>query len=295
VWHTTDGAIARRDLGSPRHLVSWIARVLLIAAFFFALLWLVSIYSGALRNPRYLDGWVLAVGMSLQLGFHIAIKTNRLSPKSVARWRKFHIFIGWLLITAFITHSDFSLPDTGFELALWAGFVLVTFSGVFGTYLTWSLQAKGRIDEHVNFDCLHTRISEMARDVRKIVATPDAIASVGLPIPPYDVWIADLYTNHLEKFFDRPRNVRAHLVGSQRPLKRITNEIDNLSYYVDAQCKEKLAAIRNLAVEKDRLDFARVHYALSKGWLFVHVPITYALIVLSVLHVLVVYSFSSGA
>jgi hypothetical protein len=282
-------------LGSPRHLVSWIARVLLIAAFFFALLWLVSIYSGALRNPRYLDGWVLAVGMSLQLGFHIAIKTNRLSPKSVARWRKFHIFIGWLLITAFITHSDFSLPDTGFELALWAGFVLVTFSGVFGTYLTWSLQAKGRIDEHVNFDCLHTRISEMARDVRKIVATPDAIASVGLPIPPYDVWIADLYTNHLEKFFDRPRNVRAHLVGSQRPLKRITNEIDNLSYYVDAQCKEKLAAIRNLAVEKDRLDFARVHYGLSKGWLFVHVPITYALIVLSVLHVLVVYSFSSGA
>src|SRR4030095_2743056 len=67
------------------------------------------------RDPRYLDAWLLAGGMSLQLAFHIAIKTARLSPKSAARWRKIHIFVGYLLIAAFISHSDFSLPDTGFE------------------------------------------------------------------------------------------------------------------------------------------------------------------------------------
>jgi hypothetical protein len=275
-------------------LVSRIAQILLIAVFFFALLWLVSIYSAALRDPRFLDGWILAAGMSLQLGFHIALKTNRLSPKFIARWRKFHIFIGWLLIAAFATHSDFSMPDTGLELALWAGFLLVTLSGAFGTYLAWSLDAKGRIDEHISFDHLHVRVAELGRDVHKIVTMKDAVASVGLPTPPYDAWIADLYTNHLQAFFDGHRNLRSHLVGSQRPLKHITNEIDNLSRFVDAHCKEKLATIRNLAIEKDRLDFARVHRALSKGWLFVHVPVTYALIVLSVLHVLVVYSFSSG-
>jgi len=48
-------------------------------------------------------------------------------------------------------------------------------------------------------------------------------------------------------------------------------------------------------VEKDRLDFARVSLGLTRGWLFVHVPVTYALMVLMVLHVLVVYAFSSGA
>ena len=47
-------------------------------------------------------------------------------------------------------------------------------------------------------------------------------------------------------------------------------------------------------IEKDRLDFARVYLGLSKGWLFVHVPATYALVVLVVLHVFVVYSFSAG-
>jgi len=74
-----------------------------------------------------------------------------------------------------------------------------------------------------------------------------------------------------------------------------SDEIDNLSRYVDQQSQEKLAAIKNLVVEKDRLDFARVYLGLTKGWLFVHVPVTYALIVLTVLHVLVVYAYSSGA
>jgi hypothetical protein len=105
----------------------------------------------------------------------------------------------------------------------------------------------------------------------------------------------DLYTTHLQDFFRGQRNFTAHLVGSQRPLKRLTDEIDNLSRYVDQPSQEKLAAIKNLVVEKDRLDLARVYLGLTKGWLFVHVPVTYALMVLTVLHVLVVYAFSSGA
>jgi hypothetical protein len=75
----------------------------------------------------------------------------------------------------------------------------------------------------------------------------------------------------------------------------LTDEIDNLSGYVDQQSQEKLAAIKNLVIEKDRLDFARVYLGLTKGWLFIHVPVTYGLTVLTVLHVLVVYAFSSGA
>ena len=104
----------------------------------------------------------------------------------------------------------------------------------------------------------------------------------------------DLYTTHLRDFFQGQRNFTAHLIGSQRPLKRLTDEIDNLSRYVDQQSQEKLAAIKNLVVEKDRLDFARVYLGLTRAWLFVHVPVTYALIVLTVLHVLVVYAYSSG-
>ncbi len=292
----SDGSIGGRGPGSAGYLTSQTVQGLLIAAISGGLFWLVWIYGNGLRDPRYLDGWVLAGGMSVQLYFHIAIKTASLSPKSAMRWRKIHIFLGYLLIAAFISHSDFSLPDTGFEWALWAGFVLVTLSGIFGTYLAWSLQAKRGIDERVSYDRIPARRAELARDVHAAVAKTDpAAAAIALPAPPHDAWIMDLYTNHLRDFFQGQRNFTAHLIGSQRPLKRLTDEIDNLSRYVDQQSQEKLAAIKNLVVEKDRLDFARVYLGLTKGWLFVHVPVTYALIVLTVLHVLVVYAFSSGA
>jgi hypothetical protein len=281
---------------SARHLTSQIVQALLIAAISCGLFWLVWIYASGLRDPRYLDGWVLAGGMGLQLYFHIVIKTGSLSPKSAMRWRKTHIFVGYLLIAAFVSHSDFSLPETGFEWALWAGFVTATLSGIVGTYLAWSLHANRGIDERVGYDRIPARLAELARDVHAIVADTDpAGEQLALPGLPHDAWIMDLYANHLRDFFEGPRNFTAHLIGSQRPLRRLTDEIDNLSPYVDQQSREKLAAIKNLVVEKDRLDFARVYLGLTKGWLFVHVPVTYGLIVLTVLHVLVVYAFSSGA
>ena len=48
-------------------------------------------------------------------------------------------------------------------------------------------------------------------------------------------------------------------------------------------------------IEKDQLDFARVYLGMTRTWLFVHVPVTYSLIVLTVLHVIIAYSYSSGA
>jgi hypothetical protein len=283
-------------LRSAGYLVSRICRALLITALIAGLFWLVSIYGNALRDPRYLDGWMLAGGMSLQFGFHIAIKTNKLSPKSVARWRKIHILVGYLLIAVFLSHSDFSLPNTGIEWGLWTGFVLVTLSGIFGTYLTWLLRAKGGIDEPVGYDRFQARLAELAREIHDIVTAPDqSAAAIALPAPSYNAWIIDLYTNHLRDFFGGHRNFSSHLIGSQRPLSRLTNEINDLSRYVDAQGKEKLAAISNLVNEKDRLDFASVHFVLAKVGLFIHVPVTYGLIVLSFLHVVVVYAFSSGA
>jgi hypothetical protein len=289
---TSDASIG--GLGWSSALTSQTVRVLQIAVISGGLFWLVWIYGNGLRDPRYLDGWLLAGGMCFQVFFHIAIKTASLSPKSAVRWRKFHIFVGYLLIAAFISHSDFSLPDTGFEWALWAGFVLVTLSGVLGTYLAWALKAKHAIDERIGYDRIPDRRAELARDVYVVAKIDLGAAAIPLPATPYDAWIMDLYTNHLRDFFEGQRNFGAHLIGSRRPLKRLTDEIDNLSPYVDKQSQHKLAAIKNLVVEKDGLDFAYVYLGLTKGWLFVHVPVTYTLIVLAVVHVLVVYAFSSG-
>ena len=269
---------------------------LLIAALSGGLFWLVWVYGSGLHDPRYLDGWLLAAGMGAQIYFHVARRKGRLSPKADARWRKSHIFLGYLLIAVFVSHSDFSLPDTGFEWALWTGFALVALSGMFGGYLAWALETKRRIDGEITYERIPARRAELAADAHDVAAKPSpAAVDIGLPSPPYDAWIMDLYTTHLRDFLERPHNFTAHLIGSQRPLKRLTSEIDKLSPYVDAPNQEKLAALKSLVIEKDDLDFARVYLGLSRAWLYVHVPVTYSLIVLVVLHVVVVYAFSASA
>jgi hypothetical protein len=292
--HAASGLIDGRGPVLSRLFTGWTIQVLLVAAISGGLVWLVWIYGNSLRDPRYLDGWILAGGMGLQLGFHIAIKTAFLSPKSIKRWQKFHVFLGYVLIASFVSHCDFSLPDSGLEWALWTAFVLVTLSGIFGIYLAWSLRARHGLDAPTVYD-VPTRRAELARNMQAVVTQPDQSTSA-IPLPPLpdDAWIADLYTNRLRDFFHRQRNLKAHLIGSRRPLKLLTDEIDTLARYAGKQNQSKLAAIKDLVVEKDRLDFAAVHFALTKGWLFIHVPVTYALIVLTVLHVLVVYAFSSG-
>ena len=128
----SNALISGNGLALAGYLISRTALSLLIAAISGGLFWLVWIYGNGLRDPRYLDGWVLAGGMALQVSFHIA-KTAGVSPKAALRWRKLHVFAGYLVIAAFISHSDFSMPDTGFEWALWTGFVLVSLSGILGT------------------------------------------------------------------------------------------------------------------------------------------------------------------
>ncbi len=266
--------------------------IVTLSAGLFGLVWL---YGSALRDPRYLDGWILAGGMILQLGFHIAVKSGGLSPKSAVRWRKVHVLLGYLLIAAFASHCDLSLPETALEWMLWTGFVLVTLSGVLGAYLAWSVKVRGIVDERTAFERIPEQRAELARKLQTLVTRADpASAALGLPVPPHDAWIMDLYTTHLRDFFAGQRNVSAHLVRSQGPLKQLTGEIEDLARYVDPQSKDKLTAIRELVVEKDRLDFACVQQSLTRGLFFVHVPVTYALIVLSILHVVVAYAYASG-
>lgn len=288
-------AIGRRDVSSERRVVRYLVVSLLVAAAAGGSLWLVWIYGNGLRDARYLDGWMLTGVMGAQLYFHISKKAAGFSPRAAKRWRSLHICLGYLLIALFISHCDFSLPDTAFEWALWIGFALVTLSGIFGTYLAWSLRVRGWIDESVGYERIPVRCAELAREVGAIVADVDsAPAAIALPMLPYDDWIRDLYAAHLRAFFQGHRNFAAHLTGSQRPLKRIMGEIDNVSRYVDGRRQQKLSVIKSLAAEKHRLDYARVHLGLSRAWLFVHVPVTYALIVLTILHIVVVYAYSSG-
>ncbi|MCB1484130.1 MAG: hypothetical protein KDJ17_04465 [Hyphomicrobiaceae bacterium] len=287
---TIDRRSSDHNLRSPALLL------LLICMASACLLELVFLYGNALRDPRYLDGWILAGGMGLQIYFHIAVKCGWLSAKSAKRWRKLHIYTGLALIAVFFSHTQTSLPDTSFEWALWLSFVLITLSGLVGILIASAIKAARRANQPTSRELIQARLAELARDVEAVLPRADSSrAPPGLPGSPDDIWTKDLYDKHLKDYFAQGRFSWRRLNGGQKAHRSITYEIDHLAHYASASSKERLAAIRKLVEERRRLDAAYRLVILSDAWPFIHVPLTYALTVLTVLHVLVVYAFASGA
>ena len=257
------------------------------AAALWVLYGLVLLYDEALRDPRFLDGWILCAGMAAQLLFHVRkrLPTLRLGPATT--WMQAHTYIGYFVIAVFAVHTGFTLPDSGFEWALWSLFVLVASSGVVGSYLTWSIPAKLEQNaEELIFERIPAFRLDLAQDAHDL-----AMSSV---IQAGSLAISDLYATTLHAFFRRPQNLVSHLRSSRRPLQRICDEIESVERCLDEPGKETLDAIKDLVVAKDDLDFQYAHLRALQTWLFIHIPATYGLIVLSILHVVVIYAYSSG-
>jgi len=249
--------------------------------------WLTGLYDTSLRDPRFFDGWILFSAMGLQFLFHIRKKLPHLPLGNAAGWMQAHIYIGYFVIGAFALHTGFSLPDSPLDWALWSLFVTVAISGLFGTYLTRTIPVKiGHVSEQIIFERIPPFQFQLAREVEGLAA--QSVARVGSRT------ISDFYMSNLRDFFKRPQNLLAHLRSSQRPLQRMCDKIDSLDRYVDEAGKETLSTMKRLVVRKDKLDFQYAHQGALQIWLFIHIPATYGLIVLTGLHMAIVYAYSSG-
>ena len=70
--------------------------------------------------------------------------------------------------------------------------------------------------------------------------------------------------------------------------------MDSLERYLNADDRERLAELRYLVERKDELDFAYALQGAMKFWLFIHVPLTGALLIGMLVHTVLVHAFSGG-
>ncbi|MFA9475939.1 MAG: hypothetical protein ACERJ2_15430 [Filomicrobium sp.] len=254
---------------------------------FASIWWLAETYYFSLRDPKFLDGWILFAGMAAQLLFHIRRNVGVSRRLHDARRTQTHIVIGFVVIGAFAVHTGTGLPDAFLEWALWGLFVLVVVSGIVGSYLMVAVPVK--IEQHstpVAFEDIAKRRLELAQQAEVLATTAEDAESLRA------IW--QLYSTKLRRFFNGPKNLVAHLKGSKLPLKRLCHQIETAELVSDELDRKTLQSLKGLVVEKNDLDFQQAHLGLLRAWTFVHVPATYGLIVLTILHIAVVYAFSSG-
>ncbi len=246
-----------------------------------------AVYSAALYDGSFLSGWLLLGTMIFLVLLNVRKKVAALPLGASAAWVQFHIYAGFLAIVLFVVHVGLRIPDGWLETALEIVFVLVAGSGVVGLAISRSFARRlTRRGEEVVFERIPIFIAQLREEAEDLALR--SAKETG------STTIADFYIDRLMLFFSAPRNFPFHLMDSNRALFALLTDIGDMERYLNPKEREFSEQLRWLVQKKDELDY---HYALQatlKGWLFVHVPLTYGLLILVVLHVVLVFALTGS-
>lgn len=244
-------------------------------------------YDISLHQEKFLTGWLLLGGVLLLALYNSRKKVSMVPLGSNAAWLQFHIYLGLITVAVFGMHIGWHIPNGWLEGILAVLFLLVAGSGVAGLYLSRRFsRLLTRRGEEVIFERIPTFIVKLREEAEEVVLA--SAAETGSST------LADHYTRHLADFFGGPRNYFSHIISSSRTLFSQINEIANMERYLNDKERVYSEKLRELVEKKDELDY---HHALQltlKSWLFVHVPLTYGMVLLALVHLVLAYAFSGG-
>ncbi len=259
------------------------AITLIVIAAIAAVAWL---YHLALRDVSFLTGWLL-LGSTVVLALFNGRKKLAIVPLlSAAAWLQFHVYLGVTALALFLMHTEFRWPTGGLDTALWVLFVTLAVTGAIGLALSRFIPPRlARGGERISFERIPILRARLADRVEGLAARSVEEARTDI--------VAKYYVHTLLPFMAGSRNLPRHLCGSRRALGRLHQELGSLHRSLDDPGKALVDDIREAVTDKDDLDFQHAWQLALKGWLFVHVPLTWALLILAMVHVTLVHSFGA--
>lgn len=257
---------------------------LVVFAALAATIWLHDL---ALRDTSFLSGWLLVAAFVVLAGYNLRKKLPFIPLGDSASWMQVHVYVGLLAVGLFVLHVGFDLPNGMLESLLWALTVLLLASGLLGIAITRLVpQALTEHGERLIFERIPRLRAQLAEEVRERV---DASLRDGTSNT-----IASHYVEHLKPYFDRPRHLGHHLLGSRTPMQRLCRHLRALQRYLSKEDRQRLDEIEERVIAKDNLDYQYAWQRALKGWLFLHIPLTYATLIVAAVHVVLVYAFASS-
>ncbi|HEY6170566.1 MAG TPA: hypothetical protein VI454_21205 [Verrucomicrobiae bacterium] len=265
----------------------WVGTLLFLAASVVAV-WTHLHFRGAVSHWYFVTGWVLLAVMLVVALYNARKKLPFLPMISSEGWLQFHIYAGFFTGTLFLVHVDFRWPNGWFESSLAWIYFLVMASGVFGLVISRVFPQRLSIrGGEVFFEQIPTLRHHAASEAETLAlaSIPESSATT----------IADFYERRLRAFFAAPRHFWLHLMDSRRPLNTVLDDINDLRRYLNEKERGALTRLEQLVRQKDGLDYHHALQSMLKLWLFVHLPLTYSLLLFTAAHVVIVYAFSGGA
>ena len=238
-----------------------------------------------MSNPAAVTGW-LAFGVMIGLSSFGLRKRLAMIPIGRASfWLRLHAFGGALAAALFWLHTGAVWPLGLYERALTACFYLVSASGAAGYALQKIypplLTATG---VEVIFERIPAELADLRDRAEAIVlACTEETGSDTL---------SRHYLESMDWFFRRPRFFASHALCGEKGHQWVRIRSLSVSRYLDHKEKAFLNKLSRLAYHKNDVDFHYAAQSVMKGWLFFHIPLSAALLVLALWHVVLVHVYA---
>jgi hypothetical protein len=224
--------------------------------------------------------WLFGVMVFLTL-FNLRKKLSMIPLGPASIWLALHTVGGVLALALFWLHTGTIWPTGIYEQVLVVLFYATVASGIFG-YVAQKIYPPRLTQSGV--EVIYERIPDHIFEIR------DEVEALVLQCTE-DTRVDTLGRHYLDTmswFFRKPRFFLSHMVGSQMGRQWVRQQDANVRRYLNDAEAEFLDKMTELAMLKNGID---LHYALQsimKRWLLIHLPLTAALMTLSVWHLLVV-------
>jgi hypothetical protein len=180
-------------------------------------------------------------------------------------------------VGVYLLHTGGRWPDGRLETLLALVFFLVAASGAFGLWLSrWLPPRLARSGESLVYERIPALRHRLLADVKETVRKSE--------LETRSTTLGDFHLNFLSRYFARRPGLFAPLTGDDKVHHEITRELNALRRFLDERESAFANQLAELVEAKRNLDFQQAGQRLLKVWLFVHVPLTYGLLVLMLVH-----------
>lgn len=249
--------------------------------------WAVRYNDICLENVSFATGWLLFGTVVVLLAFNWRKKLSTFTLGKASSWLQFHIYVGWLSAAIFVLHIDFRVPNGLLESALALTFCLVFFSGVFGLVISRIIPARlSQRGDPVIYEQIPGLIHKTRRQAEALVL--EAVNETN------STTIADFYNRELINFFNRPRNFFRHLITASRFMHHLNKSMAVMHPYLNQKERQHFESLRILVHKKNDLDAHFSGGAFLKYWVFLHIAMSYSLLIFAIIHLTVVHAFVGG-
>ena len=256
---------------------------LVLVALALASLWFIPNY------PRhaYISGWILFALMLILTFFNLRKKVPFLRMGKASFWLKMHISLGMLSGVLFFVHMGWTWPSGLFgQIFAWC-FLVVFISGLVGWWMSRSFPRRLTLAGYETpFERMQSARNSLRQKAETLVLATDEGKAPS--------FVSLKYVDQLGVFFTKPCNFWAHVLESRSPQAKHASQFDEMERYVEGDQLERFEVLRDLVAQKHMLDYQYSLQLALRLWLFIHIPLSYSLLIFSVLHIILVHSFSSA-